>query len=760
MPKQDRQFMEIAIEEARKCQPEDSGPRPRVGAVAVKNGHELAKAYRGEIEPGDHAEFTLLEKKLADISIAGATIYTTLEPCTSRKHPKIPCAEWLIERKIKRVVIGQLDPNPAIRGKGQLALRKANIDIGVFEPDLTAQIEELNRDFMRAYSMSAVHDTTTKGIYGAYSTLGQEDDLLAWVSTWPAFPDSQNEKILENCPARRMVVVGPVDQTIQLPGVFWRCEIRERRLTRSGLSPLFLYAKPVPLLKIIIAGQRAFLASEPEGRTSMYYDLGRSSDRLKALFLTDLEGARTIEEQVYLFLLRRLQEGRIEALDLSILLQIFEEERTRKNAPHDSRSYDLSWVESLFLKWIPWCVKHVSQNRGWTGLEVKQSQGGDFKVFLKRGGRWLVYTHDAYLHPPKQSVLVLPSREHHQLPKLRIVVTNRCDLGCSYCPPENEDYAGGGAGHTLKSTELSLVIHAALKCGFRKISITGGEPLAPGIAGEVVVKTLCEVVPEVLSDGVRFVIQTNGRHLGQYLERLRSIRAGLALKVSVDAISGVKRVAKSDGANKVLAAIRDARSMEFETGVNFVLTKDTVAQLAQIADWCQKEGVYLKILDLNWYSDIGQRTEGSGALHGILSADLYWEEQYLSPLEFYEKNLRAKYGDLRVSRVCYGVPMFETDRDSSGFFIRIKDSAVGSHYSYECRVCPYFIDKRRCQEGVYEPWITPGLCLKLCRHRRDLHEDLADAVRDGRVEQAATMMQQMLQKFYYSSNFVPLRRVD
>ncbi len=61
----DIQYMTAAVERAMLSRPEPGPPKPKVGAILVKDSKEMGKAHRGEIELGQHAEYGLLEKKLA-----------------------------------------------------------------------------------------------------------------------------------------------------------------------------------------------------------------------------------------------------------------------------------------------------------------------------------------------------------------------------------------------------------------------------------------------------------------------------------------------------------------------------------------------------------------------------------------------------------------------------------------------------------------------------------------------------------------------
>jgi len=145
--------MELAIEVMRQSVPEprkDGKARPKVGAVLVKPDGTVETAYRGELRHGDHAEFTLLERKNRGNKLDGSTLFATLEPCApgARRDPKVDCAERIRLARIKEVWIGIQDPDPKVARKRIEHLKNNGIKVHMFDRDLQEVIEKENKDFL------------------------------------------------------------------------------------------------------------------------------------------------------------------------------------------------------------------------------------------------------------------------------------------------------------------------------------------------------------------------------------------------------------------------------------------------------------------------------------------------------------------------------------------------------------------------------------------------------------------------------------
>jgi len=152
-------YMRRALELARMGEGR-TNPNPMVGCVVVKDGRVISEGYHekyGEY----HAERNALLRCEEDP--AGADLYVTLEPCCHYgKTP--PCTEIIIEKKIGRVFIGNVDPNPKVAGGGMKILREHGIEVesGILEEECRKLNEvffhyiSTGRPFVAAkYAMSA-----------------------------------------------------------------------------------------------------------------------------------------------------------------------------------------------------------------------------------------------------------------------------------------------------------------------------------------------------------------------------------------------------------------------------------------------------------------------------------------------------------------------------------------------------------------------------------------------------------------------------
>lgn len=141
-------YMSLALKLAKKADGMTS-PNPMVGAVVVKGNRILGQGYHKKAGL-PHAEieaFADAEKK--NNIIRGATLYVTLEPCCHTKKRTPPCVNAIIEKKISKVYVAMLDPNPKVSGKGVKLLRKSGIEVevGILE-NKAKQLNEAFTKFM------------------------------------------------------------------------------------------------------------------------------------------------------------------------------------------------------------------------------------------------------------------------------------------------------------------------------------------------------------------------------------------------------------------------------------------------------------------------------------------------------------------------------------------------------------------------------------------------------------------------------------
>lgn len=142
----DLKWMRLALEEAARGQGFVE-PNPMVGCVVVKNGVLISSGFHRKYGTA-HAEVDAISS-LSDGALEGAAVYVTLEPCSHYgKTP--PCANFLLERRPKRVVIAMRDPFPEVSGRGVALLEKAGIhvEVGLLE----SESKQLNAPYLKLLS--------------------------------------------------------------------------------------------------------------------------------------------------------------------------------------------------------------------------------------------------------------------------------------------------------------------------------------------------------------------------------------------------------------------------------------------------------------------------------------------------------------------------------------------------------------------------------------------------------------------------------
>ena len=174
----DERYMKMALELAKRGAPW-ACPNPLVGAVIVKNGRIIGKGWHrccGE----NHAEINAIES--AKEPVRGSTIYINLEPCSHHGRTP-PCVERLVSEKPAAVVIGTIDPNPLVSGRGVATLKRHGIEtrVGVLEDPC----REINEVFFK-YIRTRTPFVTLKFAQSIDGKIATATGHSRWISSEPS----------------------------------------------------------------------------------------------------------------------------------------------------------------------------------------------------------------------------------------------------------------------------------------------------------------------------------------------------------------------------------------------------------------------------------------------------------------------------------------------------------------------------------------------------------------------------------------------
>ena len=176
---EDEKYMHRCLQLAQNGQ-QNAKPNPMVGAVIVVQGRIIGEGYhvrcgQGHAEVNAFASVSVEDEKL----LGEATMYVSLEPCSH--HGKTPpCADLIIRKGVKRVVVGCVDEFAEVQGRGIRKLRDAGLEVtvGVLEDECKA----LNRRFF------------------TFHRLQRPYIILKWAQTANGFMDDHGQALAISSP--------------------------------------------------------------------------------------------------------------------------------------------------------------------------------------------------------------------------------------------------------------------------------------------------------------------------------------------------------------------------------------------------------------------------------------------------------------------------------------------------------------------------------------------------------------------------------
>jgi molybdenum cofactor biosynthesis protein A, bacterial len=210
------------------------------------------------------------------------------------------------------------------------------------------------------------------------------------------------------------------------------------------------------------------------------------------------------------------------------------------------------------------------------------------------------------LHPTSGSNDAAPALIdgfNRRIDYIRVSVTDRCDLRCQYCMPE--DFKGfEEPANWLKHEEMARIIAAFVRLGVGKVRLTGGEPLTRRGVSELA--AMVSAMPGVKD----LAMSTNGTRLARYAADLKA--AGVKrLNVSLDTLDAAtfKEITRRDCLADVLEGLTEARRVGFQSiKVNCVVHSGTPEhEVARLLDYTMSNDFILRLIETMPLGETGQK---------------------------------------------------------------------------------------------------------------------------------------------------------
>lgn len=294
--------------------------------------------------------------------------------------------------------------------------------------------------------------------------------------------------------------------------------------------------------------------------------------------------------------------------------------------------------------------------------------------------------------------------------EIRVCVTLKCNYLCSYCSKDGEGIYSENP--ELTKEEIIKIITDITTIGVDSVRLTGGEPFCR--VGLLDLAYEINKIPGIN----KLSIVTNGSLItDDIIEKLSKNNPFAYVSVSLDTLSSskYKDITKRDTFERVINNIIALVQNGIKTRINFVLTKNNVDEIEEIMEFCIREKVDLKILDL--YNDD----------ENFVDATVVEEIAK-------EKGLRFCREDRLPGEL--GTPM--RVYCGHGIEVIIKDSNKGTVYSSKaCEKCPKF----PCQLGIVGPIMSHDGIVKICNLGREKGINCFEANELSGIKNALDMAQ-------------------